>query len=141
LPKELLQLMRAIENYVNQDCGFDKKFVELIKCRVSQVNGCGYCYDRHFIEGLAAGEAMNRLYSVVVWDEVPFYSDQEKAALKWADAITLIADNPIPDELYEEVSRFFSQEALSNLTLMINQINGWNRLAKAFGFVAGNFKA
>lgn len=140
LPAQLIDAMVAMEAYVNSR-GFDTRLVELIRYRVSQLNGCAYCVDRHYKEGIHAGESPMRLYSLPVWDETPFYSDRERSALRWADAVTLLADNRIDDELFAAMREHFSKEELANLTLLIAQMNSWNRLAKPFAFTPGEFEA
>lgn len=140
LPSGLVDAMVATEIYVN-GCGFDRRLVELARYRVSQLNGCSYCLDRHYKEGVHAGESPMRLYSLPVWEETPFYSDKERLALHWGDAVTLLADNKIDDDRFEAMLEHFSKDELANLSLMIAQINAWNRLAKPFAFVAGEFEA
>jgi AhpD family alkylhydroperoxidase len=140
LPPKLIEAMLAVESYVNS-VGFDKRLVEMIRVRVSQLNGCSYCLDRHYKEGIHYGESPLRLYSLPVWEETPFYSAKEQAALRWADAVTLLPDSKVDDELVETMYRHFSRDELANLTLIVAQINSWNRLAKPFAFTPGEFQA
>jgi AhpD family alkylhydroperoxidase len=140
LPAKLIEAVLTVESYANS-CGFDMKLVELIRYRVSQLNGCAYCLDRHYKEGIHAGESAMRLYSLPVWQETPFYSDKERAALRWADAVTLLTEDKIDDALVESMVEHFSKAELANLTLIVAQINTWNRIAKPFAFLPGEFQA
>jgi AhpD family alkylhydroperoxidase len=108
--------------------------------RASQINGCAYCLDMHSKDARAEGESEQRLYSLVGWREAPFYSDRERAALEWTEAVTLVATTRAPDEAYEAVRAQFSEEELKTLTLAIGMINVWNRLNVAFRTVSGNYK-
>ena len=139
LPPKLFAVMCSVEAYVN-DCGFDKRLVELLRYRVSQLNGCAYCLDRHYKEGIHEGEEAIRLYSLPVWQEAPFYSDKERAALRWADAVTLITEDRTTEALVESMYAHFDKAELANLTLLIAQINSWNRLAKTFAWLPGVFQ-
>ncbi len=132
--------MRGLEHYINQSSGLEPSLRELVKTRASQLNGCAYCIDMHTKEARAAGETEQRLYALDAWRETPFYTDRERAALEWTEAITLIAEDHAPDELFVRVRQFFSEEELANLTLAIASINGWNRLMIAFRAVPGNYR-
>jgi len=123
--------MAGLEKYVHE-CGLESSLLELVKMRTSQINGCAFCLDMHWKDARAAGESEQRLYSLDAWRETPFYSERERAALAWTEAVTLVADSHVPDELYEEVRQHFSEEELVNLTLAIVAINGWNRLSISF---------
>ena len=101
LPSKMIEAVLAVESYVN-NCGFDTRLLELLRYRISQLNGCAYCLDRHYKEGIHAGETAMRLYSLPVWEETPFYTERERAALRWADAVTLLANNAIGDDLIDE---------------------------------------
>jgi len=140
LPSKMVEAVLAVESYVN-NCGFDMRLLELLRYRISQLNGCAYCLDRHYKEGIHAGETAIRLYSLPVWEETPFYTERERAALRWADAVTLLAGNTIGDDLIDEMLRHFSKAELSNLTLVVAQMNTWNRIAKPFAWVPGEFQA
>lgn len=140
LPRGMVEAVLAVESYVNQ-CGFDMRLLELLRYRISQLNGCAYCLDRHYKEGIHAGETAMRLYSLPVWEETPFYTERERAALRWADAVTLLADHTIDDALIDEMLRHFNKQELANLTLVVAQMNTWNRIAKPFAFVPGEFRA
>src|SRR3954463_16616335 len=110
-------------------CGLEHSLLELVKMRASQINGCAYCLDMHSKDARAAGETEQRLYVLNAWREAPFYSDRERAALAWTDAVTLVAETAIPDEVFDEVRPHFSDKELVDLTLAIGTINTWNRVA------------
>lgn len=112
--------------------GLEHSLLELVKMRASQINGCAFCLNMHSRDARAAGESEQRLYVLQAWREAPFYSDRERAALAWTEALTRISTGPISDELYVEVRRHFDEKALVDLSLAIIAINGWNRLAIPF---------
>jgi AhpD family alkylhydroperoxidase len=112
----------------------------LIDVRASQINGCAYCIDMHTKEARAAGETEQRLYLLNAWREAPFYSERERAALAWTDAATRIADHGVPDDVYEEAKRVFSDEELTALALAVVQINSWNRVVIPFGADVGSYR-
>jgi AhpD family alkylhydroperoxidase len=112
----------------------------LVKVRVSQMNGCGYCIDMHTKDARALGETEQRLYCVSVWREAPFYSDRERAALEWAEELTHISESEVSDELFARVSKHFNKEELAALTIEIVAINGWNRLAISFRLTPGTYQ-
>ena len=122
-------------------CGLDHMLLELVKLRASQINGCAHCIDMHTKELRAGGETEQRLYLLNAWEESPFYSERERAALAWTEALTLITDGHVPDEVYETARAQFSEEELANLTLAIIAINGANRLNIAFRTVPGSYRA
>ena len=121
-------------------CGLDHTLLELVKLRASQINGCAHCIDMHTKELRARGESEQRLYLLNAWREAPIYSDRERAAFAWTEAVTLVADNHVPDEVYDTVRAQFSETELANLTMAIVAINGANRLNVAFRTVAGNYQ-
>lgn len=121
--------------------GLQHSLLELVKLRVSQINGCAYCLDMHSKDARAAGETEQRLYLLAAWREAPCYSPRERAALAWAEAVTLVATNDLPDALYEEVRAQFDEKAMVDLTLAIIAINGWNRLAISFRAEVGGYQA
>src|SRR5512140_2179963 len=131
--------MYGLEQYV-QKCGLEHPLLELVKMRASQLNGCAYCIDMHSKDARAAGETEQRLYALNAWRESPFYSERERAALEWTEAVTLVSENHVPDDIYERVRQQFSEEELVNLTLAVVTINGWNRLAIAFRAVPGAYQ-
>jgi AhpD family alkylhydroperoxidase len=108
--------------------------------RASQINGCAYCLDMHSKDARAAGETEQRLYVLPAWREAPFYSERERAALAWTEALTLIAGNDVPDDVYQQALQHFSEKELVDLSLAIVAINGWNRLSIAFRSVAGTYQ-
>jgi AhpD family alkylhydroperoxidase len=135
---EGIAAMHGIESYVRQ-CGLDPSLLELVRLRASQLNGCAYCVDMHTKDARAAGETEQRLYAVGVWEESPFFTEHERAALAWTEAVTRVGDSRVPDALYESVCEYFSEKELVDLTLAIVAINGWNRLAVSFRTVPGTY--
>ena len=123
--------MLALHHYV-ENSGLDHKLLELIKTRASQINGCAFCIHMHTRDARKLGETEERLYLLSAWRESPLYSDRERAALAWTEALTLLSQTHAPDEVYEEARLHFSEEELVKLTLAINVINSWNRLAVGF---------
>lgn len=134
------QAMLGMENYVRQ-CGLEHSLLELVKTRVSQINGCAYCLDMHTKDARAAGETEQRLYLLPAWRETTFYSERERAALAWAETVTQLSGHGVPDELYEEVRQQFAEKEMVDLTLAIIAINGWNRLAIPFCAEAGIYQS
>ncbi|MHA7602237.1 carboxymuconolactone decarboxylase family protein [Alicycliphilus sp. T452] len=120
--------------------GLDHTLLELVKTRVSQINGCAFCLDMHTKDARAAGESEQRLYLLPAWREAPCYTPRERAALAWAEAVTLLKDQQVPDEVYAQARRQFDDKALVDLTLAIVAINGWNRLSVAFRTEAGSYQ-
>jgi AhpD family alkylhydroperoxidase len=121
-----------------RNCGLDHSLLELVKLRASQLNGCAHCIDMHTKELRADGESEQRLYLLNAWRESPQYSDRERAALAWTEAVTLVATSQVPDAVYEEARAQFSEEELVNLTMALVAINGANRLNIAFRTVPGS---
>jgi AhpD family alkylhydroperoxidase len=134
-----LRAMFGLERYVH-DSGLEPSLVHLIKMRASQINGCAYCLDMHSKDARAGGETEQRLYVLNAWREAPFYTERERAALEWTEALTLVAENHVPDEIYNGVRQHFSEQELVDLSLAIVAINGWNRLAISFRSEAGNYQ-
>ena len=112
--------------------GMDKQLLELIKLRASQINGCAYCIHMHTSEARARGEREERLHLLAAWHESPLYSERERAALAWTEAVTLVSESHIPDGAYEQARQHFSETELVNLTVCIAAINAWNRIAIGF---------
>jgi AhpD family alkylhydroperoxidase len=133
------QAMAGLEAYVRKS-RLEPSLLELVKVRASLINGCAYCIDMHTKDARAKGETEQRLYATAAWRETPFFTDRERAALAWTEAITLINKDHAPDSVYEEVRQHFSEEELVNLTLAIVAINGWNRLAIGFRAVPGEYQ-
>ena len=121
------QAMLGLETYVRRAWHAEPLLLGLVKMRASQINGCAYCIDMHSKDARAHGETEQRLYALNAWKEIPFFSDRERAALLWTEAITLISDERAPDHIYDAVRKCFTEEELMNLTLAIIAINGWNR--------------
>ena len=120
--------------------GLEKKLLDLVFFRVSQINGCAYCLDMHSKDLRAEGETEQRLYVLEAWRESPFYSDRERAALAWAEAVTTLTNKDVPDEVYEQARAQFSEAELVNLTLAVVAINGWNRFNIAFRSTPGTYE-
>lgn len=139
LTPEGYRAMSGLERYV-RGSGLEPSLLELIKLRTSQINGCAYCIDMHWKDARARGESEQRLYGLMAWRESPYYTERERAALAWTEAVTLIADNHVPDDLYEEVRQHFNETELVNLTLALVAINGWNRLAISFRTEPGTYQ-
>ena len=123
--------MMALETYVRQS-GLEPSLLDLTKIRASQLNGCAFCIHMHTREARAKGESEERLYLLDAWRESPLYSERERAALAWTEAVTLVSQTHVPDDVFEEVRRHFSEEELVKLTLAVATINAWNRLAISF---------
>lgn len=131
--------MSALERYL-VGSGLEPALLELVKLRASQINGCAYCMDMHTKDARARGESEQRLYTLSAWRETPFYTERERAALAWTEALTLIADSHAPDAVYETARQQFTEKELVDLTLAIIAINGWNRLAIGFRTVPGTYQ-
>ena len=131
--------MLGLEEYLKK-CGLEASLLHLIKMRASQINGCAYCLDMHWKDARASGETEQRLYSLDAWEECPYYSERERAALAWTDAATRISENHLPDELYQRVKAHFSEKEIIDLTLAVATINAWNRLAIAGRIEPGSYK-
>lgn len=131
--------MMELEKYVAQS-GLDKILYELVKVRASQINSCAYCLDMHTKDARKAGETEQRLYLLSAWRETSFFTEKERAALEWTEALTLLPQNSISDALYEKMRQHFSEKELVALSMAIVAINGWNRLSVAFGAEAGSYQ-
>jgi len=137
---EALKAMVEIEKYI-AGCGLEHRLIHLLKMRASQINGCAYCIDMHTKDARALGESEQRIYMLSAWRESPFYSDRERAALEWAEALTLISEGHVPDDVYARASKQFSPEELVNLSVAVATINSWNRLAIPFRAVPGEYQS
>lgn len=133
------EAMLGLEKYLQQ-CGLEEGLQNLIKLRVSQINGCAYCIDMHWKDLRANVETEQRLYGLDAWEESPYYTERERAALAWAEAVTKISETHAPDDVYEQTRRHFNEKELSDLTLAIAAINSWNRLAIAARSVPGRYQ-
>lgn len=129
-PKAMNALI-GIEQQI-ASAGLEKNLVELVRLRASQLNGCAYCIDVHTTDARKAGENDRRLSLLSVWREAGVYSDRERAALAWAEALTMVADSHVPDEVWAQARQQFEEAELVNLTLLVTTINAWNRFAIAF---------
>ncbi len=128
---EAVQAQLALSNYT-RDCGLEHSLLELVKIRASQLNGCAFCLEMHTREARAAGETEPRLHLLAAWAESPLYTDRERAALAWTEAVTLVASSRVPDDVYAAARAQFSEAELVKLTLAIGVINTWNRIAISF---------
>lgn len=136
---DVLKAMRELEKYVAAS-GLERPLYELVKTRASQMNGCAYCLDMHTKDARKAGETEQRLYTLSAWRETPFFTDRERTALEWTEALTLISENDVPDSLYNEVRKHFDEKEMIALPIAMVAINGWNRLAIGFRTVPGSYK-
>jgi AhpD family alkylhydroperoxidase len=128
-----------LELYLRK-CGLEESLLHLIKLRASQINGCAYCLDMHWKDLRAIGETEQRLYSLDAWRECPYYTDRERAALAWTEAVTRITDGHVPDSVYDKVRPQFGEKELSYLTLAVAAINAWNRLSIAARTLPGTYQ-
>jgi AhpD family alkylhydroperoxidase len=135
----VMRAMHGLDTYL-ANCDLEPTLRELVKLRASQINGCAYCVDMHSLDARALGETEQRLYALPVWQETPFFSERERAALLWTEKLTLISLDHVPDEIYEQVRSHFTDEELANLTLAIATINAWNRFGISFRDVPGRYK-
>lgn len=128
-----------VENYVRQS-GLEKPLLELVRLRASQINGCAYCVDMHTKDARAAGESEQRLYAVSVWQDTPFFTERERAALAWTEAVTQVSESHVPNEVYQLARQQFDEKELVNLTMAVIAINSWNRLSVSFRTEAGTYQ-
>jgi AhpD family alkylhydroperoxidase len=128
---DTMKAMMALETQI-QSSGLEQSLMELVKTRASQINGCAFCIDMHTKDARKRGETEQRLYLLNAWREAPCYTDRERAALAWTEAVTLIAETHAPDDVYNEVRAHFSEGETVNLTMLIGAINTWNRLSISF---------
>jgi len=131
--------MSGLESYLH-GCGLEEGLLHLIKLRASQINGCAFCLDMHWKDLRAIGEDEQRLYSLDAWRECPWYTDRERAALAWTEALTLVTQGHVPDAVYEEARKQFSEKELTDLSIAITTINAWNRLSIAARTTPGTYK-
>jgi AhpD family alkylhydroperoxidase len=134
----IVHAMLGLERQVKQG-GLDSKLLDLVRMRASQINGCAYCLDMHSKDARANGETEQRLYGLSAWRETPYYSARERAALEWTEALTLLTEGHVPDDVFERVREQFSEDELAHLSLAIVAINGWNRLNVAARTVPGDY--
>ena len=139
LSAEAAKPMFALGAYIAR-CGLEKALIELVKIRASQINGCAFCIDMHTKDARAGGETEQRIYALNAWRETPFFTDRERAALAWAEAVTRVGDG-VPDPVFSEASRHFTEKELVDLTWAVVAINGWNRIAISFRAVPGTYQS
>ena len=140
---DVAKAMQGLEECVYKSgraAGLERSLLNLIKLRASQINGCAWCIDMHTKDARAEGETEQRLYLVSAWREAPFFTERERAALAWTEAVTLVSQDHVPDEVYDHARRHFNEKELVYLTLAIVAINGWNRLNVSMRTVAGNYQ-
>ena len=135
----VFQAMLGLEKYL-RDCGLEASLLDLVRMRASQINGCAYCLDMHSKDARAAGETEQRLYLLSAWRESPFYSERERAALEWTEALTKISEDHVPDAVYTLVREQFKEKELADLSLAIVAINSWNRLSISFRKEVGGYR-
>lgn len=133
-----MKAMLAMERYL-EESGIEPALQDLVKLRASQINGCAYCVDMHYLDARARGETEQRLSTLVVWQETPFFTERERAALLWTEKLTLISVDRVPDEVYNQVRHHFTDAELANLTLVIGVINTWNRFCISFRSEPGRY--
>ena len=133
-----LAAMAGLEDYLRTS-GLEPRLLDLVKLRASQINGCAYCIDMHTKDARARNESEQRLYELDAWRETPFYTEKERAALAWTEAVTEVSRSHVPDAVFEQARRHFSDKELVDLTLAIVAINGWNRLAISLRAVPGTY--
>ena len=136
---EAYQAMAGLQRYVRQS-GLEQPLLELMRMRASQLNGCAYCIDMHSKDARAAGETEQRLYELDAWRETSFYTERERAALAWTEAVTLVSQGHVPDEIYQIVRKHFSEKEIVDLTLAVAEINSWNRIAISLRAVPGTYQ-
>ena len=140
LAQEPMKAMLSLERYLHTGSDIEPQLTHLLKLRASQINGCAYCIDMHSKDLLAGGETIQRIYGLDAWRESPYYSDRERAALEWIEAVTKIADTHADDEIYEKVKPHFSDKEIADLTWIAATINAWNRLAISMRTVPGTYQ-
>ena len=133
-----VKAMDALETYL-ETCSIEPELQDLVKLRASQINGCAYCVDMHSLDLRVNGETEQRVYALPVWQETPFFSERERAALLWTETLTLLAQTHAPDEVYEQVRPHFSDTELADLTMVIGTINVWNRFGAGFRSEPGHY--
>jgi AhpD family alkylhydroperoxidase len=136
---DAMKAMRAVQSHVDAST-LEHSLLELVKMRASQVNGCAYCLDMHSKDARAAGETEQRLYTLDAWHETPFFTERERAALEWTEAVTRVGETHVPDEVAARVRQHFDEQELVALTFAVIAINGWNRLAVALRFPVGTYQ-
>ena len=136
---DAMNAMLALEKYLHGS-SLEPMLIHLVKLRASQINGCAYCIDMHAKDLLAGGETMQRIYGLDAWREAPYYTERERAALEWAEAVTLINQTHAEDAAYEAARKHFNEQELVDLTWVLAAIAAWNRVAIAFRSPAGSYQ-
>lgn len=136
---EAVQTMLKLEAYVRAS-GLERSLLELVRLRASQMNGCAYCVDMHTKDAREQGETEQRLYAVSVWQDAPFFTERERAALAWTEAVTWVSWQHVPDNIYQAARQHFNEKELVDLTMAVIAINGWNRLSISFRREAGTYE-
>ncbi len=131
-------ILRSLEKYIRQS-GLEPSLLELVRIRASQINHCAFCLDMHTKDARSRGESEQRIYGLSAWKEAPYYSERERAALAWTEAVTLVSEGQVPDSVYQAVRQVFSEKELVDLTLAVSAINSWNRLAISFRTLPGSY--
>jgi AhpD family alkylhydroperoxidase len=128
---DAMKAMTALDSAI-ESSGLEPSLIDLVKTRASQINGCAFCLHMHTREARDRGESETRLYLLDAWHESPLYTERERAALAWTEAVTLVSQTHVPDAVYDEVKRHFAEGELVKLTLLVATINAWNRIAISF---------
>ena len=136
---EAYRAMAGLEAYLKKS-GIEHGLLHMIKLRASQINGCAYCIDMHWKDARAAGESEQRLYGLDAWQESPYYTDRERAAFAWTEALTNVSNGHVPDAAYDAARSHFSEKELADLTWAVAAINAWNRVAIASRAEAGTYR-
>lgn len=136
---EGVENLSKLEVYL-RNTGLEPELIELVKLRASQLNGCAFCIDMHTKDARTHAESEQRLYGLTAWRETPFYSERERAALAWTETVTIISEDQVPDDIYDQVKRHFTDKELVDLTLAVIAINAWNRLAISFRTPPGSYQ-
>jgi AhpD family alkylhydroperoxidase len=139
LPQGMLPLMLNVEHYIDKS-GIEKKLLNLLRVRASQINSCAYCLDMHYKDAIHAGETEKRLYSLFAWRETNYYSPKEQAALVFTETLPRLPEEENSDHIHDELEMHFSKQEIAMLTLAIAQINSWNRIVRSFGTTPGNYE-
>jgi AhpD family alkylhydroperoxidase len=133
-----MKAMNGLEAYL-KTTDLEPGLLDLVKLRASQINGCAYCTDMHSLDARAGGDTEQRIYCLPVWRETPFYTERERAAFEWTEALTLLPQSGVPDEVYEAVKPHFTEKELVDLTTAIALINAWNRFGVSFRDEPGQY--
>lgn len=136
---EAYKAMLGLENYLHRS-GLSKTLLELIKIRASQINRCAFCIDMHTLDAMKNGETEQRIYALNAWKEAPFFTSSERAALAFTEAVTLIAEHSVSEDLYAEVGQYFTPNQIAQILVAITTINAWNRIAIATRLVPGTYR-